>query len=66
MDLEDEDEYSLIENQLEKQRRLKLKEVTNQQPEAFLKHTLNLNLPKSAEVMQDAEIEIVSGANHLG
>ena len=40
--MEDEDEYSLIENQLEKQRRLKLKEATkNQQaPEAFLQQVI--------------------------
>ncbi len=64
MEIEDEDEYSLIENQLEKQRRLKLKEVTNQQPEAYIKSTLESIVPKVVEKqVPEAEIEIISNSH---
>jgi hypothetical protein len=64
MEIEDEDEYSLIENQLEKQRRLKLKEVTNQQPEAYIKSTLESIVPKFVEKqVPEAEIEIISNSH---
>jgi hypothetical protein len=43
-----------------------LKELTIQQPEAYLKNALDLTAPKTADVLQDLEIEIVSNINHNG